>query len=101
LGSQKLSDYGSFVVLDLQKELMNQTANFSMLQKIANKTKGQFYESSTLDSLKFDLLANKVGKTQILDQHKYSDLIRFKFLFWLIFIFLSAEWFVRKWSGGY
>ena len=101
LGSQKLSDYGSFVVLDLQKELMNQTANFSMLQKIANKSKGQFYESSTLDSLKYDLLANKVGKTQILDQHKYSDLIRFKFLFWLIFIFISAEWFVRKWSGRY
>ena len=101
LGGQKLSDYGSFVVLDFQKELINQTANFGLLQKISNKTKGRFYESFALDALKYDLLANKVGKTQILDQHKYTDLIRFKFLFWLIFIFLTAEWIVRRWSGGY
>jgi hypothetical protein len=101
VGSQKLSDYGSFVVLDIQKELMNQTANFDVLRKIAYKTKGRFYQPGWMDSLARDLTINKLGKTKILDQHKYADLIYFKSLFWLIVLILSMEWFVRKWAGGY
>ena len=101
VGSQKLTDYGSFVVLELQKELMNQTANFDVLHKIAFKTNGRFYYPSSMDSLVRDLTVSKLGKTQILDQHKYSELIHFKFLFWVIILILSLEWFVRKWAGGY
>jgi hypothetical protein len=101
IGSQKLMDYGSFVVLESQKELMNQTANFDILHKIAFKTNGRFYQPMSMDSLVRDLTVSKLGKTQILDQHKYSELIHFKFLFWVIFLILSLEWFVRKWAGGY
>lgn len=101
IGSQKLMDYGSFVVLESQKELMNQTANFDILHKIAFKTNGRFYQPMSMDSLVRDLTVSKLGKTQILDQHKYSELINFKFLFWVIFLILSLEWFVRKWAGGY
>ena len=88
-------DYGSFVVLESQKELMNQTANFDILHKIAFKTNGRFYQPMSMDSLVRDLTVSKLGKTQILDQHKYSELIHFKFLFWVIFLILSLEWFVR------
>ncbi|MEK9601406.1 MAG: hypothetical protein VW147_06155, partial [Bacteroidota bacterium] len=101
IGSQKLSDNGSFVVVDLQKELMNQTADFDLLKRLAIKTNGRFYEPTIIDSLEYNLLINKVGKTQILDQHKYTDFIRFRVLFWVIFLILSIEWFVRKWAGGY
>jgi hypothetical protein len=101
IGSQKLSDNGSFVVVDLQKELMNQTADFDLLKRLAIKTDGRFYEPTIIDSLEYNLLSNKVGKTQILDQHKYTEFIRFRVLFWVIFLILSIEWFVRKWAGGY
>ena len=88
IGSQKLSDNGSFV-------------DFDLLKRLAIKTDGRFYEPTIIDSLEYNLLSNKVGKTQILDQHKYTDFIRFRVLFWVIFLILSIEWFVRKWAGGY
>jgi hypothetical protein len=54
-----------------------------------------------MQSLGQSLLANENLKSVIIEENKLEDLIKFKWLFWLLLSLLSLEWFVRRWAGGY
>jgi len=56
---------------------------------------------AAVQSLGQSLLANENLKSVIAEENKLEDLIKFKWLFWLLLSLLSLEWFVRKWAGGY
>ncbi len=91
---------GRFTVKKLQLELLDQKANFSLLRQIAENTEGSFYTREGLGQLSADL-AKLDSKGIMHSTEDFFAMINLKWLFFLVLILLSTEWFVRKYSGGY
>ena len=101
VGGVKLRDKGNFVILGQQKELLNLSADFNLLRSVAYNSKGQFYTIGQLDVLSNYLNTTDAAKSIISEQTKLQDLIKLKWVFWLLVLLLFIEWFIRKWAGGY
>jgi hypothetical protein len=101
VGGVALSDKGYFTIVGQQKELTNLTADFNVLRQLASSTGGRFTTYGAIANLGDELVLNDTFKSVIVEDNKLEDLIKFKWLFWLLLSLLSLEWFVRKWAGGY
>lgn len=91
---------GSFMVRDLQIETTKLTADHNLLRNIASLNGGAFYERSELSQLKQDILGQEVIN-KIYSSEKYLAIIHMKWGFFILIIFVSAEWFLRKFYGSY
>lgn len=100
LGNKRESVSGEFLVKELQIENLNLTADFNLLRKISDKTGGKFYTAEQLDAMESDLTTRQ-AQGRIHTTEKYLPFIHLKWLFFLLLALLSAEWFIRKYSGGY
>ena len=90
---------GQFVVRDLQLETLNLTADFGMLRQLSSQTGGQFV-TSNIESLKTYLTKNKAAD-RLDSTEDLSELIRNKWLFFLLLLLATIEWGIRKWQGSY
>jgi hypothetical protein len=91
---------GQFLVTAQQAELQNLTADFDLLRKLSNSTGGKFYNTSEIDKLKADL-SKKEATSVIHSEEKFDNLLNLKWVFFLLLALVSAEWFLRKFYGGY
>jgi hypothetical protein len=91
---------GQFLVSVQQTELQNLTADFNLLRKISGITGGQFYKANELDKLKQDLGAKEATAT-IHSEERYDALLNLKWVFFLLLLLASMEWFLRKFFGSY
>lgn len=91
---------GQFLVTAQQAELQNLTADFGLLRKLASSTGGQFYTLSQTDKLQRDL-NQKEATSVIHSEEKFDNLLNLKWVFFLLLALISAEWFLRKYHGGY
>lgn len=100
LSDQRKKSSGKFVIKKLQLELLDQSANYSMLKQISKNTEGNFYNVNDISQLSDDL-QNLQAKGVIHTNEDFFSLINLKWLFFIILVLISTEWFVRKYSGGY
>lgn len=91
---------GQFLVTAQQTELQNLTADFEMLRKLSHATGGKFYKASQTEQLKADL-TRKEASSVIHSEEKFDNLLNLKWVFFLLLALVSAEWFLRKFYGGY
>ncbi len=91
---------GQFLVTAQQAELQNLTADFDLLRKLSTSTGGKFYNVSETDKLQVDL-AKKEATSVIHSEEKFDNLLNLKWVFFLLLTLVSAEWFLRKFYGGY
>ena len=92
---------GKFSVEALQLEAYDLTARHDVLAALSKKFNGAVYQPSQLDGLAKLLLDNPDLKpTVFLTTHSQS-IIHYKWLFFLILIMLSGEWFLRRYFGSY
>jgi len=91
---------GSFTVKDLQIETTKLTADHNLLRNIASLNGGKFYEKDELEQLKEDMLGQEIIN-KIYSSEKYLSIINMKWGFFILIIFVSAEWFLRKYQGSY
>jgi hypothetical protein len=91
---------GEFLVMKQQLELLNLTADFSLLKKLSAQTGGKFYASNQTNDLT-NTLAQKKAVATLHTEEKYDSLINLKWVFALLVLLISAEWFLRKYFGGY
>lgn len=91
---------GQFLVTAQQAELQNLTADFGLLRKLASSTGGKFYTASQTDKLNADL-TQKEATSVIHSEEKFDNLLNLKWVFFLLLALISAEWFLRKYHGGY
>lgn len=92
--------FGQFTVKNLQLELLDQRANFTLLRQVAANTDGKFYTLETLSDIPSDL--NKLNSKGIMHSNEdFLAIINLKWLFFLLLALLSIEWFSRKYSGAY
>ncbi len=90
---------GSFQVLDFTLEDQDLSANITGLKRLAYNSKGKEYFTSNTDRLISDLVEDQAYKTIQKEKISNKTLIDLKWLFFIIVVSLSAEWFLRKSKG--
>lgn len=91
---------GEFLVSRQQIETQNLTADFDFLRRLSTQTGGQFVKAENLDALTTSLAQQKATAV-IQSEEKYDNLINLKWIFFLLLILISSEWFLRKYHGSY
>lgn len=91
---------GEFLVNAQTIETQNLTADFALLQKLADNTGGKFYSANEISSMVNDLSTVK-AQSIIHSEDTFNPLINLKWVFYLLLALISAEWFLRKYLGSY
>ncbi len=91
---------GEFAVVEQQIELQNLTADFNLLRKLSEQSGASFYQTSQLDALQTQLQKTEARST-IHTEESFQSLIHLKWIFFLLILMISTEWFVRKYFGSY
>lgn len=100
LGTQKYTAKGSFFINALIAEFQQTIANHQLLYSLSSQTNGKMYAPAQLLKIKDDLHQSGQVKTLSYEDRKYEELVNFKWLFVLILLLLSTEWFLRKRNGA-
>ncbi|PWS26805.1 hypothetical protein DHW03_12290 [Pedobacter yonginense] len=99
LGGKKFTASGSFYVNALITEYQQTTANHQLLNTISKQSNGKMFMPADLLKIADEILKNENIKTISYEDRRYDELINIKWLFGLILILLSTEWFLRKRNG--
>lgn len=92
---------GAFSIKVLQLEALQTKANHKVLYQLADKTGGKVFYPNEINQLKELLLNREDIKPTLYESFKTRSIINLKWIFYLIMILLSIEWFTRKYYGGY
>lgn len=92
---------GTVLVREVKLELLNSRANHRLLRNIAENSNGAFYLPTGLNRLEDDLKNRDDLVTIVYQEKSFSDLIDFKWIFFLVVLLLTIEWFMRKYHGAY
>ena len=82
-------------------EFLNTVANHRLLNTIAENSGGRFYFPDELTALQTDLKNRDDMVTVVYQEKEFDDLIDYKWVFFLVVLLISVEWFVRKFQGAY
>ena len=95
------SKSGVFIVEDLDLESLSNSSNSSGMLQLADATGGKMIQLANSQEL-LDLLDKRddIASLSYRDA-SFDGLIDFKWLFFLLLIFLALEWFLRRWFGAY
>jgi hypothetical protein len=99
INNQLYTQKGTFTVKPLLAEFTSTTADHALLYNISRKTGGQLFYPKQLNDLQKKLLDNDNIKTLVHEQKQVNDFINLKALFFILLVFLSVEWFTRKYNG--
>lgn len=99
--NQNLYYQGRFSVQPVEIELFETTANHAVLRQLSTKLGGETLFPSQLTSIAEKLKANETVKPVIYHTTQTNPLINLKWIFALLALLLSAEWFLRRYFGAY
>ncbi|MGN6641175.1 MAG: hypothetical protein ACTHJ8_19845, partial [Mucilaginibacter sp.] len=74
-------------------------ADHQLLRELAKQSGGQMLMPSQINQLADLIRKNENIKTVVYEDKHYSDLVDVKWVFVLILLLLSGEWFMRKREG--
>lgn len=99
--SQNLTASGQFSVQPVQVELYETTANHNLLRLLSDKYGGAVVYPNNMSSIA-DLIEQKgTVKPVIYETAKTRPVIHLKWIFFLLLLLLTAEWFMRRYFGAY
>lgn len=101
LGDKNYTANGAFYVSALIVEYQQTTANHQLLNTMAQQTNGKMLMPLNLLAIADEIEKSDQVKTISYEDRKYEELINFKWIFVLILVLLSAEWFLRKRNGEF
>jgi hypothetical protein len=99
INNQVFEQKGEFTVKPLLAEYTGLVADHALLYNISKKTGGQLFYPKQMNDLQKKLLDNENIKTLVHEQKQVNDFINLKIVFFVLLLFLSIEWFVRKYNG--
>ncbi|NMM48749.1 hypothetical protein [Marinigracilibium pacificum] len=94
-----VSDSGQFVIKLFSIEKNNLKANWNDLQFFVNKQAGEFYTTEQIDEISESLAVDNT--IRIHSKTMYRSLVEWSWLLVVLLIWISIEWFLRKFYGGY
>lgn len=99
IGTKDFNASGQLTIRALNLESRQSAANHQLLNTIAKQSGGQMLPPSQISRLADLIRKNENIKTVVYEDKHYNDLIDVKWVFVLILLLLSAEWFLRKREG--
>lgn len=100
-GGKALISEGKFSVQDVQLELLNTTADHSLLNSITSKYGGELMYNTTADKIVEKLKADTNLKPIIYSSTKTESVLNLKWILFLLIGLLFAEWIIRRLLGTY
>ncbi len=100
-GDQLYTKKGEFTVIPMQVETLQTVADHRLLYNIAGSHDGKMVFAHQLDQLAGMLESRDDIKPVIYSHTAKSPLLDIKWIFFLILLLASVEWFIRKWNGTY
>jgi len=91
---------GTFLVKELNLESQELTAKHDLLRELSYKTGASFYKFENMSELVSEVEENEY-RSIIHSDYDYQPLIDLKWIFFILFLLLSLEWFLRKYYGAY
>ncbi len=92
---------GAFAVTTARLESLNTLADFRLLQKLATQQDGFFIRDSLMSSVADSLLADEAYSPVRHEEVRFRPLIDEVWVLIGLLLLLTAEWFLRKYHGGY
>lgn len=100
MGGKRFVASGNFYINAVIAEYQQTTANHQLLSTISKQSNGKLFMPADLLKIADEILKNENIKTVSYEDRKYDELINMKWLFALILVMLSMEWFLRKRNGA-
>ncbi len=92
---------GTFYVENEQIEQIDTKANHLLLRQISQQSNGKFFSLKESNNL-LSIIENRDDIASVSYEQKSNlDLLDYAWILILILVLLSAEWFIKKWFGGY
>ena len=101
LGANAYKAEGRFSISPLQLEELRTVADHKVMYQLATQHQGQMYHAGDFEKIADDILAKNQLKPILYDTFLTESAINLRWIFFLILLLLSAEWFMRKYLGGY
>ncbi len=98
---KKYEKSGEFIVEDVSLEAQDLSANFDVLMELSEYSEGKFYQLPQWEQMLEDISNNEQLSSVQFEEVNYANLIDLKWLFFVLALLLAAEWFLRRWFGGY
>ena len=90
---------GQFTIMPLQLEQRQKQANHQLLYKLADMHEGALFYTSEIEALK-QSIQRLESKTISYSRIQLSELLNQRWIFFLLLVFLTLEWFLRKQNGN-
>lgn len=100
IGGRKETVSGSFLVTAQNIEAQNLVANTDLLKKLASTTGGKYFTMNQIDLLQKDFQKTE-ARSIIHSEESFNPLIHLKWVFLLLLLLITGEWFARKYLGSY
>jgi len=101
VGNKLYKQHGSFNIMPLNVESLNTIADHQLLYNIAKTNGAELFYPNELEKLLEKINSRDDIKSVAYTHDTLSDLINLKWIFFLLLLLLSAEWFIRKRNGLY
>lgn len=101
LGNVAYSASGKFAISPVQLEAMRTRADHEVLLQLSAQHNGKMYYQNNITAIADEILASTAAKPILYDTYLTESAINLKWIFALILLLLSAEWFTRKYLGAY
>lgn len=92
---------GMFSVAAISLESISNQANHQALRQMSERSKGKMYYPNQLDALIENLKKTDQANSIIYTHEQTEPMINLKWIFALVLLLISAEWFFRKYVGAY
>ena len=99
LGNKNYRASGQFVIAQQQVEYQHTIANHQLLYTLAQQSGGKMVYPSQIGDLSKLIKANENIKSISFEDRTYNEMINIKWIFFLVILLLSLEWFLRKRNG--
>lgn len=100
LGEEVFIKNGKFTIKKRMLEQKDTRANSALMYQWADKTGGELYYPNQIDQIGEKLLEKNLPSISY-QTEQFSDMIRMSWLLFVIALFLSVEWFLRRYYGSY
>ncbi len=101
IGNKTYTEKGRFTVTEVNIENIITQANHRMLYQLAIQSGGKYFLPDQTKNLAQDIKSNNNVKSLTYFQEMINQLLNLRWIFFILLLLLSVEWFLRKYWGIY
>ncbi|MFV0591144.1 MAG: hypothetical protein ACK5M7_07140 [Draconibacterium sp.] len=101
IGKDEYSETGSFTIVPVNMEDIVTRADHNMLYQLSSLSGGKFFLPADASQLLNELKNDSKPKAVNYYQEIVNELLNLKWLFFVLLLLVSVEWFLRKYWGIY